>query len=103
LEGENTQLQDDRGTQWVKLQAELKQARSETTQARDEAKRLQKELDRASSAMARAEERSRRQKKPASGWAGLPGCVKSASLSDSKAWTPEGGPPSTWTRLAGVG
>jgi chromosome segregation ATPase len=62
LEGENAQLQDDRGTQWVKLQAELKQARDEATQARNEGQRLQKALDKASSVRERMEERSRRQK-----------------------------------------
>ncbi len=62
LEGENAQLQDDCGTQVLKLRSKLKQVREELAQARDEAKRLQKGLDKSSGALARAEERSKRQK-----------------------------------------
>lgn len=62
LEGENAQLQDECGTRVLKLQTELKQAREELAQVRDEAKRLQKGLDKSSGALARAAERSRRQK-----------------------------------------
>jgi predicted nucleic acid-binding Zn-ribbon protein len=84
LEGENAQLQDDRGTQWVKLQAELKQARDEATQARDEALRLQKALDRASSTAARTAGRPqrktpRRQAEPDSLLARLRGFFETAS------------------------
>lgn len=62
LERESAQLQDDRGTERVKLQSELKQARDESAQAREEAKRLQKELEKTTHALARAKERSRQGK-----------------------------------------
>ena len=62
LERENARLHDDRGTELVKLQAELKQSRGEAAQARDEAKQLQTELEKTAKALARAQERSQQVK-----------------------------------------